>query len=275
MDSVNSSINRAKESGFGGFRYTDIHCHCLPAVDDGPATLDEAIALCEVLVEDGATTVIATPHQLGRFSDCNEAAQIRDSVCALNAELKNNNIPLTVAPGGDIRVDERICRLLDEDKILTLADGGKYILLELPHEILIDIEPLLIELSSVGIQPIISHPERHSILVKESRILLKWLEHPVLLQVTAGSLLGEFGPVAEGAAWHFLSSGWASLIATDSHDLDGRRPRMRGAFENICFKLGETTACSVCIENPLKVLRGQDVTTGRRVYSDERMPRVL
>lgn len=278
MDSVNGSTGEAQGSGFGsfgGFRYTDIHCHCLPAVDDGPATLDEALGLCQALVEDCATTVIATPHQLGRFSDCNEAAQIRESVCALNAELKNNDIPLAVMPGGDIRVDERICQLLEADKILTLADGGKYVLLELPHEILINIEPLFVELSNVGVQAIVSHPERHPILVRESRLLLKWLEHPVLLQVTAGSLLGEFGSMAERAAWHFLSSGWVSLVATDSHDLGSRKPCMKAAFKDICLKLGETTARLVCIENPLKVLRGQDVTTGRRECADERMPSSL
>ena len=42
--------------------YVDIHCHCLPAVDDGPATTHEALALCHALVGDGITDV------LGRFA---------------------------------------------------------------------------------------------------------------------------------------------------------------------------------------------------------------
>ena len=36
-------------------------------------------------------------------------------------------------------VDERLVRMLDDDLVLTLADGGRYILLELPHDIFIDI----------------------------------------------------------------------------------------------------------------------------------------
>ena len=71
-------------------RFTDIHCHCLAGVDDGPATISQSLALCQGLVDDGITTVIATPHQLGRFNDCNEAEQIREEVSALNEELKNN-----------------------------------------------------------------------------------------------------------------------------------------------------------------------------------------
>ena len=278
IGSVNDNLaetERTLAERFDRRQYVDIHCHCLPAVDDGPATRVEALALCQGLVDDCVTEVIATPHQLGRFSDCNEAAQIRDAVSALNEELKCNDIPLTVIPGGDVRVDERICQLLEADKILTLADGGKYILLELPHEVFIDIEPLLVGLASLGVQAIISHPERHPVLAKQHSILLKWLAHGAHLQVTGGSLLGEFGPVAERAAWHFLGAGWASFVATDAHDLDGRRPCMKAAFKHISIKLGETVARLVCIENPLRILEGRNIqmigSTARK-RTDERVP---
>ena len=278
-DSVNDNLTKTENifaERFDRRQYVDIHCHCLPAVDDGPATRIEALALCRGLVDDCVTEVMATPHQLGRFSGCNEAAQIREAVYVLNEELRCNDIPLTVMPGGDVRVDERICQLLEADKILTLADGGKYILLELPHEIFIDIEPLLVELASLGIQAIISHPERHFVLAKQHKILLKWLAHGAYLQVTGGSLLGDFGPAAQRAAWHFLSSGWASFVATDAHDLDGRRPRMKAAAKHISVKLGETVARLVCIENPLRVLEGRNIqtigSTGTRKRTDERVP---
>ena len=240
-------------------QYVDIHCHCLAGVDDGPATMAEALALCRGLTDDGVSVVVATPHQLGRFSDCNEASQIRDAVSALNEQLRCNEIPLNVMPGADVRVDERICQLLDADRILTLADGGKYILLELPHDIFINIEPLLVGLASMGIQAIISHPERHRVLAKQPNLLLNWLAGGVYLQVTAGSLLGEFGPGVQKAAWHFMASGWVSFVATDAHNLYGRRPLMRAAFERIGTRLGKAVARQVCIKNPLRVLEGKDI----------------
>jgi len=255
--------------------YVDIHCHCLPAVDDGPSTLSESLSLCRALVNDGIVCVIATPHQLGRFSNCNEATQIREQVKALNENLANNNISLSVIAGADVRVDERICQLIEDDKILTLADGGRYILLELPHEIFIDIEPLIVGLASLGVQAIISHPERHFALAKQPQMLLKWLDHGAHLQVTSGSLLGEFGNLARIAAWDFLSSGWASFVATDAHNLNGRRPRLKVAFEQISNKLGHAVARLVCIENPQRVLEGRDIqmirSTGARKHTDERV----
>jgi protein-tyrosine phosphatase len=239
--------------------YVDIHCHCLPGIDDGPATMSESIGLCRALRDNGITTAIATPHQLGRYSEYNEAAQIRESVSALNEELKNNDISLKVLPGADVRVDERICQLLEADKILTLADDGKFILLELPHEVLIDIKPLLVDLVSMGITAIISHPERHSGFIKNPDILSKWLECSAHLQVTAASLLGDFGQAAQKFGWQLLSSGQALIVATDSHDLDGRRPCMKAAFERISNELGETVARLVCIENPRRILEGREI----------------
>jgi protein-tyrosine phosphatase len=259
---VNDNLFEAEhvsDDRFAREHYVDIHCHCLPGLDDGPAIMSESLALCRALVNEGITTVVATPHQLGRFSECNEAAQIKEAVLALNEELKSNSIALRVVPGADVRVDERICKLLEEDKVLTLADGGKYILLELPHEVFIDIEPLLADLASMGIEAIISHPERHPGLAKNPNILLKWLECPAHLQVTAGSLLGDFGHVIQRFAWQLLSSGWISLVATDCHDLYARRPCIKAAFERTSEELGETTAKLVCIENPLRVLKGQDM----------------
>ena len=248
-------------------RYIDIHCHCLPDIDDGPATLREALSLCKALLKDGMTDVIATPHQLGRFSDCNEAAWIREQVRDLNEALESKNIHLRVVPGGDVRVDERICQLIEKDKILTLADHGKHILLELPHEIYIDIEPLLIELSGMGIQAIISHPERHAILAQQPDLLLKWLDRSAHLQVTCASLLGDFGSGPEMAAWNLLRMGWVSFVATDSHDVRGRRPRMKAAFKQISARLGRALARWVCIENPLRVLKGEEVIFARDINS--------
>jgi len=240
-------------------QYVDVHCHCLPDLDDGPSTMPEAVALCRALVNDGIAAVIATPHQLGRFDGPYTAAKIRLAVADLNRTLSEQRIPLTVLSGADVRVDERIPQLLKSDCILTLADTGKYILLELPDVVFVDIEPLIEELVALKVTPIISHPERHNSLAGRSEMISKWLGHSAHLQITASSLAGCFGSQVETAAWRLLRSGWASLVATDSHDLNGRRPLMREAFRLISTRLNEDLARLVCIENPARVAKGQDL----------------
>lgn len=241
--------------------FVDIHCHCLPGLDDGPATMDESLELCRLLSRDRIKTVIATPHQLGRFDTYNQAAKIREKVAAVNKELSKSNISLSVTAGADVRVDERIPELIKNDEVLTLADGGKYILLELPMYVFIDIEPLVVSLSAMGISAVISHPERHPLATKRAEVLVKWINHSASLQITAGSLLGSFGSIAQEAAWQFLNSGTRVLVATDSHNVTDRRPCMRAAFELIRNNLGDYTAELVCIENPKRVLEGKEILT--------------
>ena len=246
--------------------FSDIHCHCLPGIDDGPSSYEESLALCQTLVEDGINVVIATPHQLGRYDD-NTSERIRAAVGRLNEELLKNGIVLTVEAGGDIRVDERMCRLLEEDKILTLADGGRYVLIELPHDIFFDIKSLLKQFSSMGIVPIVSHPERHNYLAQHPEIIADWLGYSAQFQITAGSLLGYFGTLAQRACLQFIKSGYISYIATDSHGTGSRKPCMTAAFERITIEFGIEIAETLCIENPQRVIRGLEVISARDVVS--------
>ena len=248
-----------------GPQFVDIHCHCLPNLDDGPQTIAESLSLCRSLVADSVTTVVATPHQLGCFEGRNEADAVRQAVAILNGELQKKSLPLQVWPGADVRVDERIPALLQADRVLTLADGGRYILLELPGDTIVDLRPLLEQLASMSVTAIITHPERNEYLIRHPQAVDSWLDLNAHLQITAGSLLGVFGSAAEQTAWYFLTLGMASLIATDAHDRGPRRPQMRQAYYAISQRLGEKTAQKLCLENPRGILTGGEITRPERI----------
>ncbi|MBN1182660.1 MAG: hypothetical protein JXB49_10260 [Bacteroidales bacterium] len=241
--------------------FVDIHCHCLPCMDDGPPNEYESILLCKALIEQGITTVVATPHQLGRFENQNKSSLVRESVNKLNEIIENTELMIKILPGSEVRVDERICKLLDNDEILTIADRGRYILLELPHEIFINIEQLIKDLYAMDIIPVISHAERYPGLVQNTGVLFNWCKYPVCLQVNASSLFGDFGFEAEKAAWNFLTSGLEVIIATDSHNTSSRKPKMRDAYNLIASKLGYTYAAQVCIKKPLQIISETTDTT--------------
>lgn len=246
---------RCDRAGAGG--YVDIHCHCLPGLDDGPADLHEALALCRALVDDGVTCAVATPHQLGRYDGTNQPAEVRLAVATLRRALADAEVRLEVLPGADVRVDERLAAMLQADRVLTLGDTGKYLLIELPGETFIDLSPLVVHLAEAGVTTIVSHPERHAVLAARPGAVADWLAAGAALQITAGSLVGEFGTQAERAAWFYVSSGAASLVASDAHNLRRRPPRMSAAFQAISQRLGQAAARPLCAENPSRVVRGQ------------------
>jgi protein-tyrosine phosphatase len=241
-------------------RCVDVHCHVLPGLDDGPPTLVDALDLCDALVDDGVTTVIATPHQLGAYDGVNTAAHIRASVRKFAAELAREEIPLEIFPGADVRVDERLARLLDDDRVLTVADRRRHLLLELPHELFVDPLPAITSLQERGIQVIMTHPERHRYLHGATAPIAAWVAAGAVLQITAGSLLGDFGPHANENAWRLVHAGLVSLIATDAHDSQRRPPQLSAALDVLITEVGFETARILCLENPWRVFQGESLT---------------
>jgi len=241
-------------------KFVDVHCHCLPNLDDGPESMEEAIALCRVLAADNVSTVVATPHQLGRFEDRTKAEAIRRTVGALNRTLGERGIALAVLPGAEVRVDERIDGLLARGEILTLADAGRHILLELPWDALIDIEPLLVQFAFRGVHAILAHPERNGPLLERPQMLRRWAFSGVGLQITAGSLMGDWGRYVERAAWGLVAQGGRVCLATDAHD-GSQSPGMTRAFEAVTARLGRDLAHLLCVENPARVIRGEKLTS--------------
>ena len=254
MDDRFTDAQRRRLGRFGAAECVDVHCHCLPGLDDGPKTPDEALALCRALVADGVTTVVATPHQLGRYDRRNAAPVVRAAVQALRSRLDAAGVPLDVLPGADVRLDERIVPLLTSGEVLTVG-GGNCLLLELPHETYIDPTPMIRLLAARGMRSIVTHPERHEAVRRRPECVTPWLQAGALLQLTAGSLLGTFGRGAEAAAWKWLEAGQAAVVASDAHDTERRPPCMTQAVEAIERRLGTEIARRVCMENPARVVR--------------------
>src|ERR1700733_11444267 len=108
----------------------DLHCHILPALDDGAASLEEALAMARFCVADGITHITATPH-------CNRAwpyfrPDILPLVAHLNEELTTANVPLTVLPGSEIQLlDVSVYRAdFEAARYCHLGDSQSFTLLE-------------------------------------------------------------------------------------------------------------------------------------------------
>src|SRR5262245_47968493 len=240
-------------------RVVDVHCHILPGVDDGPQDLNESVALARMLVEEGVTDVIATPHQLGRWDGANTGPQVRQAVAEFQDDLNKSSIPLRIHPGGEIRLDERVPALLRSERVLTLADNERWLLLELPPSVAIAPKPLAAYLRQSGAGIVLAHAERYDCLSADANSAAAWIDEGIALQVNAASLLGGSGERARQAAWSWLERGWVSIIASDAHSTNTRRPRLAEALDAIVRRSGQDTAFRVCIDNPSRVLEGLEL----------------
>lgn len=232
----------------------DLHTHILPGLDHGPADWAEALAMCRIAVADGITAIAATPHVSEVFP--NSPQRIEAATAELRLRLGAAGIPLTVHVGGDHHVSPD----LSPRNVLTLGGNGRYFLLEFPYQVLPPRAEVFIKtLLERGLSPIVTHPERTASLQRDWRRLEPLVKAGALVQVTAGSLLGEFGPAATSTAKHFLKKGWVHLLASDAHWEQERSPRLAEGRAAAAKLVGEERAWALVKDNPAAILGGRDL----------------
>jgi len=234
----------------------DIHCHFLPGIDDGPDSMDEALALALAAVADGITHSILTPHiHPGRWD--NDAAGIHRAVDAYREALRADQVPLEIGFAAEVRLTDLIFSQLEAVKLPFLGeqDGFSLLLLEFPHGHLIPGSDRLVQwLLQRGVRPVLAHPERNKAIMRDPALIEPFVEAGCLLQVTAGSLTGHFGDKAERVALQLLDADQISFVATDAHNLRSRPPVMSEAYALVTARKGPAKAVQLFGANQRKFM---------------------
>jgi protein-tyrosine phosphatase len=237
--------------------FVDLHLHLLPAVDDGPANLDESLRHARRLVEAGVSEVAVTPHVAHPVLGV-DIWEIPERARRLQLALDDEGIPLRIHPGGEIYAGGALS--LARDELELVAQGppqGRWVLLETPFtgvdERFLDAAA---HIRGQGFAIVIAHPERAARFAREGlRRLEPELTAGALLQVNACSLLGAHGPEAQEVARKLISSRLAYLIASDGHG-DRRHQTLADGYA-AALRLGatEVQAMQLTRANPQLLLR--------------------
>jgi len=202
--------------------YADIHFHLLPGIDDGPATLDESVALAAAAAADGTDTIVATPHvRLDFFTDVHE---LPERVREVEHRLAEEGIDVTILRGGEL--GHEMVGLLSQPELELIAlgpPGGRWVLVEAPFAGFGDgFTAATDELRDRGFRVVVAHPERAP---DEDGARWRALRHELAsgsaLQVNAWSIAGRHGTEAQAVARRLFREGRAQLIGSDAHG--GRR----------------------------------------------------
>ncbi len=235
----------------------DLHHHLLFGIDDGSPDLATSVAMVEMAAADGVTHIVATPHANDEYAydrARNEALlqQIRDALPTPAARA------VTLGLGSDFHLSFENTEDIRTRGPLYSINDGPYLLVELadtaiPHRI----DEVFYTMRVNGLTPILTHPERNATLQRSRTRLRSWLGADLLVQVTAGSLTGTFGKVAEKIAWELLTNNWAHFVSSDAHNLTRRTPRLSEAYGLVSKRLGAPTAQRLFVTNPLAVFEGR------------------
>ena len=230
----------------------DIHCHVLPAVDDGASSWDVTLAMCRLAEEDGVTDIVATPH--ANYDYVYDRAQHLD----LLEKLRERAPKLKFSLGCDFHLSyENVRDAKDHPERYAIGDT-RYLLVELSDFGLPpNLEDWFDEIQSLGLTPVIAHPERNPLLSSQIVRMAGWVAAGVLLQVTAGSLTGRFESRAESLAKDLLGENLVHLVASDAHGMKSRRPSMQRAWEFLSSRYGAEVAERLCLRTPRSIFQGE------------------
>lgn len=215
----------------------DIHCHLLPAVDDGPGTVEQTIEMARRAVEEGVTAIVVTPHAFHPQFET-EDLNVQEAAATLQNVLHQEGIKLDIYPGQEIRVFGDLVQALEDGAALSL-NGSRYVLVEFPSDTVpAYAEQLFFRLQTEGYTPVIAHPERNKELATNPKRLMDFVSSGALSQVTTSSLTGEFGQNVKEIAFVFLRNGLSQLIASDAHSTGRRTFYWEAAERAVTDELG-------------------------------------
>ena len=219
----------------------DLHCHMLPAIDDGATDLAMSLEMARMSVADGVHTVACTPHIYPGLYE-NTADGIRAAIAKLQAELNREGIPLKLVIGADVHLDPSLPEGIKAGRVPTIA-GSRYLLLEPPHHVAPPrFEDSVFMLMAQGLVPVITHPERLTWVEDHYDVFERLARRGAWMQITAGAITGRFGRRVKYWGERFLGEGIAHLLATDAHHPKRRPPLLAEAREAAAKLLGEVEA---------------------------------
>lgn len=218
---------------------TDLHCHILPGIDDGAKNVDISLELLHLEMRDGVKSIALTSHFNSEHITVEQFLENRRlAYDVLQNALKSQPLDIQLKLGAEVYFSPKLCEL-EVEKLCI--EGTAYLLIELPtthrpHFV----RETFSNLQARGIIPIVAHVERYPYVLENPQLLYQWVAAGAYAQINATSLL-KGGKIAKQLL-QLIKWDLVHIVATDTHSLDKRPPRLGEAMEYIAHKISVDTA---------------------------------
>ncbi len=235
----------------------DLHCHILPALDDGALDLSDSVAMARQAERDGIAVVCATPHI--RDDHDVRIEELPARIAVLQRELERQGVGVRIAPGAEVA--ERAADALSPAQLRALSlDGGGWILLEpAPGPIGAELGALVERLAARGARTVIAHPERHAGAAFEENLRALALRGCVI-QWTADFLAQTPPDEPDALVLRLAREGLVHVLASDAHSSHGGRPvRLSAGIERLRAVCSPEQLAWIAELAPAAILAGEPV----------------
>jgi protein-tyrosine phosphatase len=234
--------------------FVDLHCHYLPALDDGAPHLDASLRMVRALAALGFSDLYATPHQrAGMFMPAREAIDgaFRQVANEIRVEAPHLRMGLGAENFWDDIFHERL-----RQGVHPTYDGGPAFLFEVnPQMMPVGIENELFQMRVRGQMPVMAHPERYVAVQGEISVAEK-LGRSAALLIDLGALEGAHGRAEMKTARRLVLEGLAHAAASDAHSPEDQNTVAAG-MAWIRKQRGAAVLEQLLDENPRRILAGE------------------
>jgi protein-tyrosine phosphatase len=233
----------------------DLHCHILPALDDGALDLADSVAMAREAERDGIAAVCATPH----IRDDHDVRidELPARVQQLQRELDTQGVGVRIVQGGEVAQLAADGLSREHLREVSLGGGGWVLLEPAPGPIDEQLLALVELLAERGARTVLAHPERHAGADFEAR-LRELAGHGCLIQWTADFFVHADPANAAALIVRLARDGLVHLLASDAHSSRAGRPlRLRPAFERLAQICPPAQVSWIAEEAPAAILRGE------------------
>ncbi|MFW6066750.1 MAG: tyrosine-protein phosphatase [Myxococcota bacterium] len=234
--------------------YIDLHCHYLPAIDDGVRTLEDGMVLCRGLKAIGFDTVVATPHIRTAMFENRRPGLERAFEGFRDAAAAADGMP-ALGLGAEHFFDDVVWDLFMRGEAVPYP-GGRAALVEFPSEsIPARVADRFFELQIREIRPVLAHPERYPALFRSTDPLDRLLDVGALPLLDVMALVGRYGRRPRRAAERMLDEGVYYAACSDSHR-PGDVDVVAEAIQRLHRLVGEEEARELLAVHPRAILDG-------------------
>ncbi|MET0386253.1 MAG: CpsB/CapC family capsule biosynthesis tyrosine phosphatase [Polyangiales bacterium] len=232
----------------------DLHCHYLPGVDDGVASLAEGQALCRGLSELGYGTVVATPHMRPGMFDNNKPQLAAAFTEFAAASAHDPSLPELGLAAEHFYGDVFLTRL-ERGEALPYP-GGHAALVELaPERWPLGVAEQFFRMQVRGVRPVIAHPERYMPVWKDTETLTTLVDRGAVALLDVMALVSKYGKKPQRCAEQLLDADVYFAACTDSHHETDLEHVERG-IERLSRLVGAERAETLLADHPRRILDG-------------------
>ena len=234
----------------------DVHTHILPGVDDGAPTMEYALQMLENALASDVEWLAVTPHWRVSAED-SDAMRARLRADFRQLQEAAAAMPIHLVIGAEVRVTDTLMTALPPNGMPTLNDS-RYLLTEFaPDTDGATFLPVLEQLMVAGYIPLVAHPERYAAVCRDPRIVQDWLDCGCHLQLTGGSVMGNYGKTVQRTATTLLRNDLVACIASDAHSLHGRSNFLLDVYDHLHIHYSGAYAKCLMHTNPLRMIRDE------------------